>query len=526
MPARFAPALFGFILSGLMSFAVSGIAMLQNAGFVDGFMGLCLPGRPRRCTNHPPSGWHDSQNTRGQRMMSDTLTRPANSYRLRLAALSLAMLLPSLGTSIANVALPTLATSFHEPMAHVQWVVISYLLAVTTLIVGAGRLGDMLGRRRVLLFGIGVFAVASAFGALAQNLWLLVALRSMQGLGAAIMMALTVASVSDMVPKDKTGRAMGLLGTVSAVGTALGPSLGGVMISAFGWPAVFGFMAVAGAAAFAFCRRVFPIDVVKLNNSFSFDLPGMLLLALSLGAYALATTLGAGAFGVINGVLATFAAIGLALFIAVERRAKAPLLNLALLQNRSLATGLASMILISTIMMATLVVGPFYLSGVLKLGPVQTGLAMSVGPIVSALTGVPAGRLVDRYGEAAITYFGLSGVIAGSILMMLLPGFSGVAGYISSLAVITCGYAMFQAANNTSVMNTAQSELRGVTSALLGLSRNLGLITGASAMGSVFAFGSGGMSLLGLGTGGQAGLQATFAVAAMLAGAALGLSSH
>ena len=208
--------------------------------------------------------------------------QPVRTFRLRLAALSFAMLLPSLGTSIANVALPTLAASFHAPIHDVQWVVISYLLAVTTLIVGAGRLGDMLGRRRVLLFGIGIFAAASACGAIAPNLGGLVAIRGVQGLGAAIMMALTVASVSDMVPKDRTGSAMGLLGTVSAVGTALGPSLGGLLINAFDWPAVFAFMALTGAAAFVFGQRVFPADTIKEPKHFAFDFAGMMLLALSL----------------------------------------------------------------------------------------------------------------------------------------------------------------------------------------------------------------------------------------------------
>ena len=450
--------------------------------------------------------------------MTDTVTQAAGSrYRMRLTALSLAMLLPSLGTSIANVALPTLATAFDAPMAQVQWVVISYLLAVTTLIVGAGRLGDMMGRRRVLLFGIGLFAVASAFGALAQNLWLLVALRGVQGLGAAIMMALTVASVSDMVPKDRTGSAMGLLGTVSAVGTALGPSLGGMLINWFGWPFVFAFMAMASTAAFTFGRKVFPADIVKSPKSFAFDLRGMVLLAVSLAAYALATTLGGGAPGMINVVLGAVALIGLAMFVSVERRAHAPLVQLALLQDRALTTGLVSMALISTIMMATLVVGPFFLSGVLGLGPVQTGLAMSVGPGVSALTGIPAGRLVDRFGEATVTHSGLLGVVVGSILMMLLPDAFGLVGYIGGLAIITAGYALFQAANNTAVMNGSTPERRGVTSALLGLSRNLGLITGASAMGAVFAFGSKGEGLFGVG----AGLQLTFAVATFLAVAAL-----
>ncbi|WP_372838158.1 MFS transporter [Phaeovulum sp.] len=454
-------------------------------------------------------------------MMASLSDQPIYSFRVRLAALSLAMLLPSLGTSIANVALPTLASAFAAPISDVQWVVISYLLAVTTLIVGVGRLGDMLGRRRVLLIGIGLFALASACGALAGNLWLLVAIRGAQGLGAAIMMALTIASVSDMVPKHRTGSAMGLLGTVSAVGTALGPSLGGVLINAFGWPAVFAFMAVAGGAAFVLGYRVFPADVAKAPKQFSFDFLGLAVLALSLGAYALSTTLGGQASGFANVGLAGLALIGLASFVAIESRAADPLVQLTLLQDRALTAGLASMGLVSTVLMATLVVGPFYLSGALGLSPAATGLAMSVGPGVSALIGFPAGRLVDRFGEASVTYAGLLGVAAGSVLMILLPTATGVAGYVSSLAVITASYALFQAANNTAVMNGAAGERRGVTSALLGLSRNLGLITGASAMGAVFAFGSKGEGLFSLGNKDAAGLQLTFAVAAGLACIAL-----
>ncbi len=161
-------------------------------------------------------------------------TEISRSSHWPLATLAVVMLLPSLGTSIANVALPTLKLSFAASTQDVQWVVIAYLLAVTSLIVAAGRLGDLLGRRRLLLAGIAIFTVASAVGALAPSLWALVAARGVQGAGAALMMALAVAMVGDLVPKERTGRAMGLLGTVSAVGTALGPSLGGVLIAAFG----------------------------------------------------------------------------------------------------------------------------------------------------------------------------------------------------------------------------------------------------------------------------------------------------
>ena len=280
-------------------------------------------------------------------------------YRWPLVVLSFAMLLPSLGTSIANVALPAVAGSFGASIEEVQWVVIGYLLAVTTMIVSAGRLGDRFGRRRVLLAGIALFTLASASCVLAPSLLLLVTARGVQGMGAAAMMALTVASVSDMVPKDRTGAVMGLLGTVSAVGTALGPSLGGALIAEWGWPAVFAAMAVAGTVTFAIGRRVLPIDPPVQLRRASLDVAGMIVLALSLGAYALATTLGAATGGSTGATLAIVSAVGIAAFIAVELRATSPLVEMRLLRDGALSAGLASMALVSVIMMTTLVVGPF-----------------------------------------------------------------------------------------------------------------------------------------------------------------------
>jgi MFS family permease len=444
------------------------------------------------------------------------MTMPINRLpRWRLVALSLAMLLPSLGTSIANVALPSLATSFDASFGEAQWVVIAYLLAVTTLIVSAGRLGDMFGRRRLLLVGIGLFAVASAACALAPSLWVLIAGRAVQGMGAAIMMALTVALVADAVPKERTGRAVGLLGTVSAVGTALGPSLGGGLLAWFGWPSVFAFMAGAGSITLSLGISLLPVDLPSNRKPAAFDGVGTILLALALGAYALSTSLSSAVSGLVVALLAGLSALGLLAFVAHERKTPSPLIRMELLRNGALTAGLVTLALVSAIMMATLVVGPFYLSGVLGLSPVHTGLVMSVGPAVAALVGVPAGRLVDRVGPPTVTIAGLLGVAAGTVLMTLLPGWLGVAGYVGALAVITAGYALFQAANNTAIMTAATREMRGVTSALLGLSRNLGLITGASAMGAIFALGSRGVALLGLVSGGgEAGMRLTFSVAA------------
>ena len=182
------------------------------------------------------------------------------SVRWALASLSLSMLLSSLGTSIANVALPTLAQAFAASFQEVQWVVLAYLLAITTLIVSVGRLGDIIGRRRLLLAGIALFTAASVLCGAAPTLWLLVAARAAQGLGAAVMMALTMAFVGETVPKERTGSAMGLLGTMSAIGTALGPSLGGVLIAGFGWRAIFLVNLPLGLLTFVLACRYLPAD--------------------------------------------------------------------------------------------------------------------------------------------------------------------------------------------------------------------------------------------------------------------------
>ena len=417
-----------------------------------------------------------------------------------LASLALCTLLPSLAISSANVALPVLAADLHAGFAQVQWVVLAYLLATTSLIVGAGRLGDLVGRRRLLLAGIALFTVASAACALAPSLALLIAARALQGAGAAAMMALTMAMVGAALPKGRTGSAMGLLGTMSAVGTALGPSLGGMLIGAIGWPAVFAVNLPLGLLAFALAWRHLPADP-SVGSAAVFDVQGTLCLALTLAAYALATTR--------HLAWLAAAAVGLGLFLRTETRVASPLVRLERLRDPRLSTALATNVLVSAVMMATLVVGPFHLNGSLGLGAAMVGALMSVGPIVSAFSGVPAGRLVDRFGARRMTLAGLAAMATGCGLIGLLPMSLGAGAYVGPLVIVTPGYALFQAANNTAVMADVAPDQRGVVGGLLTLSRNLGLVTGASAMGAVYASG---------------GLRLSFAVAALMLAAAWALA--
>jgi MFS family permease len=332
----------------------------------------------------------------------------------------------SLGTSVANVALPTLTEAFGVSFQAAQWIVLAYLLATTTLIVSVGRLGDIIGRRRLLLSGLVLFTVASVLCGVAPDLWVLIAARAAQGLGAAIMMALSLAFVGATVPKDKTGSAMGLLGTMSAVGTALGPSLGGVLIAGLGWRAIFLVNVPLAVTALLFAHRFLPADRRgPTRDKVGFDTPGTLLLALMLGAYALAITIGRGRFGSLNIALLAAAISGLACFVFWETKAASPLIRLGMFRDPVLRAGLAMSALVSTVMMATLVVGPFYLARALGLGAAGVGIVMSVGPLVVAFSGVPAGRVVDRLGAGRMTIIGLVAMAAGSVMLSLLPATLG-----------------------------------------------------------------------------------------------------
>jgi MFS family permease len=173
--------------------------------------------------------------------------------------------------------------------------------------------------------------------------------------------------------------------------------------------------------------------------------------------------------------------------------------------------------LVSTVIMATLVVGPFYLSGALELDAALVGLILSVGPFTAALTGVPAGRLADHLGAYRMTIVGLTTIAGGSTLLWMMPTRLGIPGYIAPLVLITVGYALFMTANNTAVMTNSRPDQRGVISGMLSLSRNLGLITGASVMGAVFTNASGTSDIATARPEAiAAGMQMTFLVASLL----------
>lgn len=417
---------------------------------------------------------------------------PASHEGRTLAGLCLAMLLASLGTSSASVALPAIAAAFAVEFQSAQWIMLGYLLSITTFIVSAGRLGDIYGRQRLLGMGLAIFSIATLACALSPNLLSLVTARGFQGVGAAFMMSLSLAVISDAVVPSRIGRAMGLLGTMSAVGTALGPSLGGMLLASVGWRGIFWVNLPLGALAWFLVTSVKSEPHGQGVRSGRFDLIGTIVLGMTLACYCLAMTVGKGAFHIPQGIMLLAAAAGVWLFILVEANAAMPLVKLDLLRNSLLCAQLVITNLVATVVMATLVVGPFYLSRAMGYSSMAVGLIMTLGPLTAALAGIPAGRMTDRIGATRATTRGLVGAALGCGLLAFLPVQLGLLAYCIPLMVLTSGYSLFQTANNSAVMRGVKAGEKGSISGILNLSRNLGLITGVAAMGMVFSLAAGG----------------------------------
>ncbi|MCA6927736.1 MFS transporter [Pectobacterium versatile] len=348
--------------------------------------------------------------------------------------LALAILSASLGTSIANIALPTLTAVFSAPFAQVQAVVIAYLAAMALSVVIAGRLGDRYGLKPVFITGLGLFAIASLLCAIAPQLWQLIAARALQGIGAAFLMTLGMALLRQTAGEKHVGRAMGIVGTVSALGTALGPSVGGFLLAIAGWRSLFWIQ--------------IPLVTIVLFMAFT-------------------------------------------LLPATPVKEKASLSGGLSLRNTTLLSNLTINAAVTAVIMTTLIVGPYYLGLGLGLKETLVGLVMAIGPAVATFSGIPSGRLVDTWGFRRALTAGLSLVVTGTFMLAILPNLLGVTGYILAIIVLTPGYQLFQAANNTATLAEVPGNQRGTVSGLLNLSRNIGLIAGASIMGQVFALGVG-----------------------------------
>ncbi|MEM6717461.1 MAG: MFS transporter, partial [Cyanobacteria bacterium P01_C01_bin.147] len=313
----------------------------------------------------------------------------------------------------------------------------------------------------------------------------LIVSRFIQGTGAAAMMAMPLALVRDHASTGQLGRWMGVMGTMQAIGTASGPAVGGVAVAALGWRAVYLMQIPMAFAAIVLCL-VYLQKSKRSPQQGDVDLLGVGVLVVGLGAVTFLLSDLAHGFDVSIVVLALIAGASLAAFLVIEANTSSPIIPLPLLRSRHFLVSLSTNAIMSLVMMGMLVVGPFFLVGGLALSTAQMGLVMSVGPISSALSGIPAGRFTEQVGAGRAVITGVWAMGIACAAMAILPYFFGLGGFIFAFILLAPSYQVFLAALNTSVMVKAAEQDRGLVAGILNFSRNFGFIVGAGAISAVF----------------------------------------
>ncbi|HKI53496.1 MAG TPA: MFS transporter [Anaerolineales bacterium] len=404
-----------------------------------------------------------------------------------LSAVGMGVFLATIDGSIVNVSLPTMEKSFQTDFALVQWVVLAYLLTVTTLMLGIGRLADIYGKKPIYTTGFIVFTIGSVLCGLSPNIYTLIGFRVVQAVGAAMIMALGMAIVTEAFPGSERGRALGISGTIVSVGIAVGPTLGGVIVQNLSWHWIFFVNLPIGIIGTLMVTRYVP--AFKPPGAQRFDYWGALTLCISLLSLLVALTLGQrNGFGdrivvLLVGMFIVF----LTIFIIIELRMEQPMIDLRLFRNTLFSVSLTTGFIIFICLAGSLILMPFYIQNVLGYDPQQTGLLMATVPVALGIIAPISGTLSDRFGSRPITVAGLAVLTVGFLAVSSLNAETTTFGYIIRFLPVGLGIGIFQSPNNSAIMGAAPRNRLGIASGMLAVTRTLGQTTGIATLGALWA---------------------------------------
>jgi len=395
--------------------------------------------------------------------------------------------LATIDGSIVNISLPTLVSSFQTDFALVQWVVLAYLLTVTTLMLGIGRLADIYGKKPIYTTGFIVFTVGSVLCGLSPTIHTLVGFRVLQAIGAAMIMALGMAITTEAFPPSERGRALGITGTIVSVGIAVGPTLGGLIVKNLSWHWIFFVNLPIGIVGTFMVVRYVP--AFKPPGGQRFDYLGALTLCISLLSLLVALTLGQRVgFGDSNVLLLIGSfVVFLAVFISLELRIEQPMIDLRLFRNSLFSVSLTTGFIIFICLSGTLILMPFYAENVLGYDPQQTGLLMATVPVALGIIAPISGNLSDRFGSRPITVAGLVMLTIGFLAVSSLDAETTTLGYVIRFLPVGLGMGTFQSPNNSAIMGAAPRDRLGIASGMLAVTRTLGQTTGIATLGALWA---------------------------------------
>lgn len=404
-------------------------------------------------------------------------------YKNRWYILAIVVMSPfmsCLDASIINIALPVMAKGFNVTMSSISYIVTSYLIGISATILIFGRISDIKGKSTVFKKGLLVFTIGSLFCGISPSLRILIFARIIQAIGAAMIMSTNQGIISQVFPGNERGRALGISGTFVALGTMLGPPLGGLIISVLTWHYIFLINIPFGILTYIFAVKILPKDEIKTNESI--DIKGSILFAIFI-----ILLFGSMIFGQKIGyknkyILISFitSIIAFVVFYKTEISIKTPMLDLSIFENKVFSVNIfCAFISFATISFVN-IIHPFYLQDVLKLSPANSGFIMMVYPITLSVIAPFSGYLSDKIGSKVLTLTGLIIACIGLFVMSYLKLNVTLTSIVVSISIVALGNGLFQSPNNSLVMSSVPKNKLGIAGSVNALVRNLGFVFGVA----------------------------------------------
>jgi len=402
----------------------------------------------------------------------------SREYRWRWWALigaSLAVFMAALDSNVVNVALPVMARIFHVDR-QIKWVVLSYVLPTTALLGAFGALSDVIGRRTVTLIGITLFILGSILCGTAQTLPQMIVYRIIQGIGGSCIASAILAIATVNFAPHERGKAFAVIGLIAPLGAVVGPSLGGILIGALGWPAIFFINVPFGVISFALVFRLLPKDTGQKLKAF--DTAGAMLFSAALVLLILGLAPTNGRLTTLDFVLLAGAVAAVAILVLVERRAASPLAPPSLVGRRHFTIPLSGIMTMGIVGAGLGFVMPFFLEGTLGMGPERAGLTLLFFPLAMAAASQVGGRLSDRFSPRIPAAVGAVISLVGVILLLPMDSHWSMPDLMIRFAMVGLGFGFFVSPSSVAVMTAAPRDHIGVGGALANTARFLGFALG------------------------------------------------
>jgi EmrB/QacA subfamily drug resistance transporter len=390
---------------------------------------------------------------------------PATSRRGVLAAVSVALFCIQLDFFALNLALPGIGESFHTSSQATQWTISAYMLALGSMFIVGGRLGDVFGRRPVLLWGIGIFVLSSVGAAVAPDIGSLIGFRVIQGIGAAFIFPVGVSAISNAFPDDIRARALGLTFGLANLGTALGPFVGGGLAGGPGWRWIFWVLAVLAAACFLLAARFVPASRDAAADR-RVDLPGALLIAGGVGLLSLGFIQGSswGWASLATWLCFAGACACFVVFVFRERLVQHPLVDLRLFRNLPFVLVMTTGAVGNVLYAVTVFVESLYLQNVRGLSPLLAGTLFLAPALMVALSGPIGGRLASRFQPSAVM---IAAALTAGVAVFCLTFVVAWGAYVTVFAVAGLGLGLGYTFVNVATQDLVPLERTGEASGVV-----------------------------------------------------------